>query len=206
MNEIEQIMVKDVYEKIAHHFDNTRVHTWDWITDFITKLPKESLICDVGCGNGRNMQFKDYNFIGVDNCIKFLDICRKKNQNVIQSNMTNIPLKSEQFDAIISIAAFHHLSQKQDQIACLLELKRLLKPEGKILLSVWSKNQPQKTRRVFKTYGHNIVSWNKFGEIYERYYYIFNLDELYQIFKQAKLDVLSYKYDCGNEIFTLIKL
>jgi len=57
-------------------------------------------------------------------------------------------------------------------------MKRLVKPGSNILLSVWSINQPKKTRRKFYKYGDNIVMWNNYGTIYERYYYIFNLDEI----------------------------
>ena len=206
MNKLEQTMVKDVYEKIAHHYNNTRVFTWDWITDFINSLPKNSLIYDVGCGNGRNMLFPNHNFIGIDNCHKFLEICKSKNLNVIEANITKIPLKSNSANAIICIATFHHLSNKINCVNCLLELKRLINQDGKILLSVWSKTQPAKTNRHFKNYGHTIVTWNKYGEIYERYYYIFNLDELYQLFKIAGLYVKSYQCNCGNEIFILIKI
>ena len=206
MNQLEHTMVKDVYEKIAQHYDNTRVFTWSWISEFINNLSKHSLIYDIGCGNGRNMLFPNQNFIGIDNCHKFLEICKSKNLDVIEANITDIPLKSTSADAIICIAVFHHLSNKIDWIICLSELKRLIKTEGEILLSVWSKIQPAKTNRHFKKYGHNIVTWNKYGEIYERYYYIFNLDELYKLFKIAGLYVKSYQYDCGNEIFILIKI
>lgn len=195
--------VKNVYEDIAPHFNDTRIWTWKWISNFIYSLPKNSYICDIGCGNGRNMLFKEYNFIGIDNCNSFLQFCKNKNLNVINADITNIPIKSSYFDAIICIASFHHLSNIENRIKCLYELKRLLKPNGKILLSVWSKIQPPKTRRIFKNYGDNIVEWNNFGKIFERYYYIFKVDELYNLFKKVDLKVESYCYDMGNEIFIL---
>ena len=202
----EQEYVKNVYEQIAHHFDNTRTYTWSWISEFIMSLPKNSNICDVGCGNGRNMMFKDYNFTGVDNCDAFIEICKLKKLEVLKGNMTKLPFKNSQFDAVICIAAFHHLYSLTNRIQCLLELKRIIKDYGKILLSVWSKKQPEKTRRVFNNHGHNFVKWNKFGKEYERYYYIFQDSELKSLFRQCGLIVISSKYDCGNEIYTLTKL
>jgi SAM-dependent methyltransferase len=204
-NNYELKYVKNVYEDIAIHFSNTRVYSWNWISEFISKIPIYSTIVDIGCGNGRNMLFKNYNFIGIDNCENFIKICLKNNQNVILGNMINVPLKDKSCDAIISIASFHHLSNYENRINCLLELKRILKDNGKILLSTWSKKQPDKTRRIFEKYGDNFVKWNKFGKIYERYYYIFTIDELYKLFKKTGLLVLKYEYDCGNDIFTLIK-
>lgn len=202
----EETHVKNVYEEIAGHFSNTRVYSWNWISEFINSYPKNSVICDVGCGNGRNMMFPEYNFIGVDNCRAFIEICRSKNLEVVEANMTSLPIKSGQFDAIICIAAFHHLYSEQSRIECLLELKRILKENGKILLSVWSKNQPSKTRRVFTNHGHNFVNWDKFGKKYDRYYYIFKEDEIKRLFALAGLFIFKKVYDCGNEIYTLVKV
>ena len=150
---------------------------------------------------------KNLIFTGVDNCENFIKICHTKNLNVINSNITKIPLQNNSADAIICIAVLHHLSYEQYRIDALLEMKRLVKQNGKILLSVWSINQPSKTRRHFKNYGNNIVLWNNNqGKIYERYYYIFKLDEIKQLFKKVGLHIINYEYNCGNEIFTLLKV
>ncbi len=206
MLNIEKEQVKDIYEIIAPHFSNTRIYTWDWITNFINNISLYSTIADIGCGNGRNMLFKNYNFIGIDNCENFIKICLEKKLNVCLGNMTSIPLSNKICDAIICIAAFHHLSNETNRILCLLELKRILKDSGEILLSVWSINQPKKTRRTFNKYGHNLISWNKFGKIYDRYYYIFQIPEIYNLFKKSGLYIKEHKYDCGNEIFILKKI
>ena len=198
--------VKNIYEEIASHFSNTRVHSWSWITTFVTSLPPNSTICDVGCGNGRNMHFPEYNFIGVDNCHAFLQICRSKGLNVVEANITSIPIKSNTFDAVICIAVLHHLYTDESKIEALRELKRIVKVGGKILISVWSIKQPLKTRRVFKNHGHNFVDWDKFGKKYNRYYYIFKEDEIKRLFALAGLNILNQTHDCGNEVWTLIRI
>ena len=198
----EKTNVKDIYESIADHFKVTRVFTWSWIDSFVYSINKNSLIYDIGCGNGRNMGYKDYKFVGIDNCENFINICREKKYNVVLSNMTDIDLEDNSADAIISIASFHHLSTHENRIKALLEMRRLIKINGKILLSVWSINQPDKTKVKFYKYGDTIVKWNK---KYDRYYYIFQIEEILQLFKLAKLDIIQHKYDCGNEIFILTK-
>ena len=201
-NIYETYNVKDIYEKIAEHFNVTRVYTWSWIDNFINSLPKGSFIYDIGCGNGRNMHHKEYTFIGIDNCEKFVQMCREKNMLVTLSNMTNINLPDNSADAIICIAAFHHLASLENRINALLEMKRLIKPNRKILLSVWSINQPKKTRITFNNYGNTMVKWNN---KYSRFYYIFKIDEILQLFNDVGLKLLEHKYDCGNEIFILSK-
>lgn len=205
-NNLETTYVKEVYEEIANHFSNTRVYKWSWVIDFLDSLKKDAIVYDLGCGNGRNMDHGSLKFIGIDNCENFVSICKNKNLNVINSNITKIPLNNNSADAIICIAVFHHLSSTENRIQALLEMKRLIKPGGKILLSTWSINQPQKTRRSFNSYGNNIVLWNSYGKVYERYYYIFKLDEIKELIKRVGLIILNYEYSCGNEVFSLMKI
>ena len=202
LDNIEKTYVKDVYEEIAEHFKVTRVYTWPWITNFINELNNNSVIYDIGCGNGRNMNFNNHIMIGIDNCEKFVDMCLKDNKLAIYSNITKINLPNNSADAIICIASFHHLSNYDNRIKTLQEIKRLIKPGHKILLSVWSMNQPKKTRVVFKNYGNQLVSWNN---KYKRYYYIFSIQEIQLLIVSVGLIILEYKYDCGNEIFILSK-
>jgi tRNA (uracil-5-)-methyltransferase TRM9 len=143
--------------------------------------------------------------VGIDNCPEFVEICREKGLTAIHSDMANIPLDSNSADGILSIASFHHLASVERRISALTEMKRLLKPGGKILLSVWSIKQPEKTRRKFENYGDVIVPWNQFGKIYERYYYIFKIDEITDLFHQVGLKITSHEWNCGNEVFILTK-
>ena len=205
-NNFETTYVKEVYEEIAPHFSNTRSYKWSWVIDFLDSLKTDSIVYDLGCGNGRNMDHGSLKFIGIDNCESFVSICKSKNFSVINSNITKIPLNNNSADAIICIAVFHHLSSVENRVQSLLEMKRLIKPGGKILISTWSINQPQKTRRTFNNYGNNIVLWNSYGKVYERYYYIFKLDEIKELIKKVGLIIINYEYSCGNEIFSLMKI
>lgn len=46
--EIENISVKNVYNIIAPHFDNTRHYKWVWVTEFMDSLQARSIIYDIG--------------------------------------------------------------------------------------------------------------------------------------------------------------
>lgn len=202
----EQKNVVDVYNKIAREFSNTRASVkWQWITDFIESLPKKTSILDVGCGNGRNMKYDDYHFYGVDNSKTFIEICRKQGLNVVEGSMMMLPFSNESFDHIINIAAFHHLSTETRRLRAVEEMYRVLKPGGKILISVWSIRQPKRTNRHFTLYGDTMVPWKSTEETYERYYYIFKIDELKQLFERYGFITLSHKWDYGNEIFVFQK-
>jgi len=214
--EIETELVKNVYDNIAHHFNYTRAYKWKWINEFIECYDNTNILYDIGCGSGRNIipplnkADKFPKCIGIDNCNNFINICREKKLEVYKCDMLSLPFKNNSADAIISIASFHHLSTLERRIGTLLEMKRVLKKSnknnniGRILLSVWSINQPENTRRKFR-YGDIIVPWNNHDEIFNRYYYIFKISELYQLFEKVGLNIEKHFWDYGNEIFILTK-
>jgi SAM-dependent methyltransferase len=204
LTNLENNNVYKVYEEIACHFNVTRINKWDWIDKFLDNY-ENKFVLDLGCGNGRNMYYNNIKFLGIDNCDKFVAICKDKGLNVMLSNITDIKLDSNIADGIICIAVFHHLSTEEHRIEALKEMKRLLKPGGKILLSVWALEQPKKTRRTFNHYGNNIVIWNSYGKVYERYYYIFKIPEIVSLFKKCGFLIETHSWNCGNEIFILTK-
>ncbi len=203
--EFETANVKNVYENIATEFSNTRQTKWDWIEEYLDNLPSNNIILDIGCGNGRNMMNDKHTFIGIDNCSNFVNIACKSNLNVILSDMTNMPFNDNYFDNIIMIASFHHLSTIDRRLKCLEEINRVLKKTGTILLSVWSINQSHNKRlnNVFH-YGDNIVPWkdNMNNIKGNRYYYIFKMDELYELFS-THFKIIKHFWNYGNEIFIL---
>ena len=208
---VELEAVTGVYNVIAEHFDQTRQYRWPWIDRFVYAIPSaHPLIYDIGCGTGRNMtgyiDCESRTFIGVDTCSKFVEMCRTKELTCVEASMTALPFEDASADAILSIAAFHHLSTEERRVEALREMVRVLKNDGEILMSVWSKTQPKKTRRVFDEYGDVMVKWNKHGEVFERYYYIFQLDELKRLFDTVGLCILSHTWECGNEVFVLHKV
>jgi len=224
----EYVGVLDVYEKIASQFDNTRQSRWDWIETFLDeeKLKGNEKIYDIGCGSGRNIR-KENGMIGIDNCQKFIEICSKKGLDVILGEMTNLPLQSNSGDGIISIASFHHLKTHETRLKTLLEFNRVIKPKSRILLSVWSikqlekddnnnntknkknntKNKKNKGKELNFHYGDNLVPWkDKEKEMtYYRYYYIFRMEEILELFNLAGLNLISHFWNHGNEIFILEK-
>ena len=201
----EQTQVTDVYNEIANNFSKTRASKWEWVSDYVENIPKGSNLLDIGCGNGRNMNYDGYHFIGVDSSKEFVKICKSSGYNAEICDMCYLPFDNESFDGILSIASFHHLSNQQRRIECLKEMYRVLKPGGTILISVWSKEQPKQTKRVFENYGDVIVKWNNLDKIYNRYYYIFELRELRNLFCQVNLKIVTHKWIYGNEVFILQK-
>lgn len=195
-----QIYVKEVYEKIASQFNDKRFSQWDWIEKFLDTFPPNSLVYDIGCGPGRNIR---PGMVGVDNCNNFLKICQEKNRTAIYGDMISLPLESNSGIGMICIAAFHHLNNREDRLKALSEFKRVLKNGSRLMISIWSIEQGPETkgnRKLKFTYGDNLVSWNS---IYQRYYYIFHIEEIKELFEISGLKVIEHFWVHGNEIFIL---
>jgi SAM-dependent methyltransferase len=176
--ELEQTNVLDVYNKIADHFDKTRHYIWPKVGEFINSLSSNSIIGDIGCGNGKNMLIRDdCTFLGCDNCEKFIDICKNKNLNVVLGSTIDIPFPSNHFDAVISIAVIHHLVTDDRRIKAIKELIRICKNDGNIMIQVWSDKANVKSTDIVDG---KLIDWvfKKENKVYKRYYHMFAKGEL----------------------------
>lgn len=103
-----------------------------------------SLVVDVGCGNGKYMRVKnreDLSFFGCDRSAGLLNICREKSLQALQVDCLALPFREEAFDAVICIAVVHHLSTSSRRKQAIHEMLKLLKRNGRLLISVWALDQ-----------------------------------------------------------------
>lgn len=202
------LSTEEVYDKIAPHFDNTRQYVWNCVKEFLNILLPNTKLLDIGCGNGKNMLYrKDLQSYGIDISEEQINICKSKNLNVIKSNMTNLPFNSLYFDNIICIASYHHLDNVYDRKKALDEMYRVLKNDGKVLLTVWAREQEIDSKRHFNS-SDEIVPWiSKDGNTYYRYYHIY---QKYDLEKEIQLlcplfNIEQIQYDKGNWCIMLKK-
>lgn len=181
---MEKTHVNDVYDEIAEHFDDTRFSIWDMVRNFLeNKADLKGL--DVGCGNGKNMLYPK-NMVGVEKCKKLVDICRNKQLNVAEGDCCELSFEDNSFDYLICIAVFHHLDSIERRKKAIEEFNRVVKPGGKVLVSVWS-YENQEAKRNFHP-GDNLVPWRrqKDKKIFKRYYHIFSEKMIRSYFANAE--------------------
>lgn len=210
MCSIEHKNVKEVYEKIGRHFDKTRFKVWPSVQEFIDTVPENSIVLDIGCGNGKNMCRDDVYFIGSDFCQTFANICRSNSKNILIANSKYLPIKSCSIDYVMCIAMLHHIYLEKDRIQCLKEMIRVLQIGGKLIVTVWAQGE--------KAQQDNMIPWklqkkHKLSEdepdVYQRYYHLFSDNELLNIIKEHfenKLKVIKYYNDYNNWIIICQKL
>ena len=203
---IEDIYVRNVYNKIAPRFSDTRAYLWRGVKRFISELDSNSLILDSGCGNGKNMFRNDCNFIGIDLSESMIDIVKKQGKNGIIADTRNLPFIDNYFDASISIAVVHHISSEEERIKAINELIRVTKSGGKIFIQVWE-DMIQKTDK-FEQIGEGdyLVKWdNRDGVEYKRYYHLFENGELDDLIDNDRVKIIDKFYECQNWCIILEK-
>ena len=200
---------EDTWDAIAHSFDSTRRKPWDECIDFIQDLPKTSIVADVGSGNGRHLipcAKRCKKVIGLDVSSELLNIIQKKifdnkldNVDLLHSDAVNIPLKSESVDAVLYVAALHNIPERYRRIKSLKEINRILKPNGKAIISVWSRWQDKFRQHFIKKcitsfdkteFGDINIYWRQHGLNIARYYHLYSKRELSQDLKKAGFKIL----------------
>jgi len=196
---IEEINVKDVYNKIAKEFSNTRYRPWTCVESFLDNVEIGCKIGDIGCGNGKNMKYRvDCENYGCDFSEELVKICKDDGLNVVYGDILSVPFEDKLFDYTICIAVIHHLSTPEKRKKAIDEVIRVTKKGGRILLLVWALEQPENSRRQFKKQD-NMVTWkDKKGNLMgERYYYVFKKDELENLINDSVTIVETF-YELGN--------
>jgi len=180
MTTVHNLSVSQVYDKIAADFNITRVRIWGSVKSFIEEMPAQANVLELGCGNGKNMLYRDdLNIVGIDISTEQVQICRKKNLNVSIGNITSLKFDNCQFEYMLCIATYHHLDNDIDRAKCLNEMLRCLSVGGKALITVWAMEQPADGNFHF-TKSDELVPWLSRidGNTYLRYYHIYRKSEL----------------------------
>ena len=209
MNFIENEFVNRTYQSIADSFDSTRYKVWDSVMEYLLSLKPGSIICEVGCGNGKNLLVrKDCVNIGFDLCENFSVIASKKGIESCTANNLQLPIRSNLVDVVLSIAVIHHLSTEERRLESIKELIRITKPGGEILIQVWAKEQELNSKRQFDQQDNFVGFYDKKSSTSKkRFYHVFVKNELDNlILKCSNVKVVFSKYEKGNWIVLCQKI
>lgn len=215
------------YNLIAKEFSRKREKPWPEIEFLVNDyLRPGDKVLDLGCGNGRLLEFlknKEVDYIGVDNSEKLIEIAKSKypkNRFLVAEGLS-LPFPKNYFDKIYSIAVFHHLPSKEFRLLFLKEAKRVLKPAGLLILTVWSLRLRAFWGLFLKYTFLKLIGLSKldFGDVFypwknsqgkiiiSRYLHFFTKKELKKLIKEAGLrlkEIKELKRGKGNYNIYLI--
>ncbi len=187
------------YNAIAEDFSSTRRFVWLGLGPLYHYASPGDKVLDLGCGNGRLLQiFKNINidYTGVDNSEKLIEIAKKTypGATFLAADALHLPFPSDHFDKIYSVAVLHHIPSQELRLKFLEESKRVLKPGGLLILTVWDlwrgrgwklnlKFGILKLLRMSKVdFGDVFVPW---AQKYQRYLHCFTKGELVNLAEKA---------------------
>ncbi|OZH54533.1 methyltransferase type 11 [Hydrocoleum sp. CS-953] len=147
MNEVK---IQKQYDRLADIYDlrwrNYIINTLTFLNNWEQIEPQASIL-DVACGTGefeRLLLNKNptQKIIGVDISEKMLDLARKKyqaysNVEFQKASVHSLPFESHSFDVVVCANSFHFFDKPQ---VALREMKRVLKPDGKVIILDWNKD------------------------------------------------------------------
>jgi len=200
---------KDTYEDIAEQFSETRAYVWQCVKDFTKLIKDNSNILEIGCGNGKNMEYilknNNVNLIGIDTCNNFVDMCQDKKLNVILGDALKLDFEDSKFDYVLCIAMFHHLLTEEEQDKSFKEILRVMKNGAIGILTCWATEQPLDSK--FKFYdGVNIVPWKGKDIIKTRYYYVYSEEMFLNFFmKYDEITIIKIYNEVGNWVLLFRK-
>ena len=202
--------VIDVYDEIATHFDVTRAYIWKGVKNFIENLNQSDMLLEIGSGNGKNLLVrKDIFNFGFDISHEMLKICKNKNIECIEGDAIYLPFRDNYFNATMSVAVIHHISDLNARIKAIQEMTRITKVGGKIFIQVWNNFSKKKTKKYTKleNNGDYLIEWQtQDSKKFYRYYHLFEKDEfLEMITKVNSVKIESISEECNNWIAILIK-
>ena len=222
MNVDFRIKIKETFDQISKLYDRVRSQPWKDLIHFIEEhhfLDECDSILDVGCANGRHTNYMaDYcNFsVGLELSNELLTIAKsnskKANIFFINGDAVYLPFRENIFSKIIYIATLHHISTNKQREHSISELKRVLCPTGKAIITVWRRFQERFfiiflidfLFLTFKSkgleFGDILVPWRGQNKqiIANRFYHLFTMMEMKKILKKTGLKLLECKFFSGK--------
>lgn len=184
-----------IFDEIAESW--YRVHHWSRFNQELKELSlrwKQGRLLNIGCAHGPDfLPFKEgFELWGLDISRQMIRLALKYAAKFhLQVNLTvadavSLPYRDNSFDWAIAIAVYHNITGEKERLQALVELKRVLKPQGEAFITVWNRWQPQ-----FWLRGKEVsMPWRLKGKVLYRYYYLFSYAELDKLLKQSGFTVL----------------
>ncbi len=173
---------------------------------------KNNKVLEVGCGEGRSIRDIidiTQNVTGIDNdedAVKHAKYHFKKYPEVkiLLANGRNHPFMDNSFDFVICMTTFANFGE--DKIKTLNEMKRVVKKEGFIIISVFSENAFEERMKVYKKLnapikeirGTTVIFDESLGSNTSEQFSLVQLKELFNKVKLKLIEVekLSIAYIC----------
>jgi ubiquinone/menaquinone biosynthesis C-methylase UbiE len=179
---------KQVWNNLAEEWFKLKNNPIKRVLEFLEN--QSGKILDFGSGAGRHMiKIKKGKMYLLDFSKEMINFAKQKAQKekipceLIISPLNKIPFKNNFFDSAIFTSSLHCIKGEKNREKIIKELWRVLKPNAKIIVTVYNKDSKQFKNSPKEKY----IKWKNKEE---RYYYIFNEKEIHNLFEKIKFKII----------------
>lgn len=137
-----------VNEREVHQLDSLRNRYYhDYFKKWLLKLPEDSVILEIGAGSGYDalpLLKSSYQLIESDISLQSVRLVKQNVEKILGDRALDsllylvadgqkLPLENDSVGGVFLVATLHHF---QDQLKALLELKRVVKKDGLLVLAM----------------------------------------------------------------------
>ena len=196
------------YNRIAEKFSFSRSYVWPDLQKFKTYVQEGNKVLDLGCGNGRLVElFKDLDveYLGVDGSFGLINSAKKSfpDKNFQVMDALNLDLPENSYDVILCVSVLNHIA-KENQQQFIDNLKKVLKPNGVLLLSNWSLWNIKGKKSVWHKVKDDKFPKAKFKDVWTLwkstevkeplYYYAFTKREVTKLLNKNDFEIIEAYY------------
>jgi len=186
---------REVFDQIAESWYGVR--HWPLLREELEELAPRwhsGKLLNVGCAHGPDfLPFtQGFDLWGIDFSAGMLKQAQRYSGkfkfyvNLVAADMLSLPFPNNTYDWAISVAAYHHIKDKNNRERAFSELKRVLKPGGEAFLTVWNRGQP----RFWLKSPEQEILWRLRGKPVYRYYHLFSYGELKRLLTRVGFEII----------------
>ncbi|MFN3490955.1 MAG: class I SAM-dependent methyltransferase [Anaerolineales bacterium] len=198
------------YSQFGESFSATRQRLQPAVKKILETIQEDDSVLDLGCGNGHflNRLFESGHkapLLGVDFSLPLLrdaeSLSGVEFREVELSVISNqLSVESGKWDVVTMFATLHHIPSNEIRLDILKTVKKLLKPDGKFILSNWQFLNSEKLKARIQDWSKvgltkddvdendYLLDWRSGGEGL-RYAHHFSSEELHTLANQVDLKV-----------------
>ena len=130
------------WEDLAESWDRARRRAWPRVAAFAESFPAGARLLDVAAGNGRHAvgaQKAGASVVAADFSRSLLAFAQGRGLECVQADARDLPFRDATFDGALLVAALHCVPGRASRIGSLAQVRRVVRPGGRALVTVWSR-------------------------------------------------------------------